>query len=317
MARSTKWIKNVSPDQPAADVARLALCARLDAVVYFLPKAAMEADEDIEYVHQLRVATRRSMAAILTFQSLLPVRRTRKLRKMLRRLRKAAGEARDLDVLYERLDKQARRTHIPGMKKVLTKVSRRRDAAQRPLLKIYQKWQSAKYERKIKKLLERVRWRSDSPEPSFQHVATQAMQSTTNEFLHAASADLTDIAALHQMRIIAKQVRYTVELTANAFAPVFRDEIYPLFTDIQNRLGAINDFATAEQLFGTWSTEAKTQEATDELARMADDECNQLNASAEEFRLWWTQERADSIRQCLSPYVMPAPTEPPIIRPDA
>ena len=233
MARSTKWIKDVSPDQPAADVARLALCARLDAVVYFLPKAAMEADEDIEYVHQLRVATRRSMAAILTFQSLLPVRRTDKLRKMLRRLRKAAGEARDLDVLYERLDKQARRTHIPGMKKVLTKVSRRRDAAQRPLLKIHQKWQ-----RPDNEVPKHFNWSNLGPETPF-------------------------------LSLLPEDPRIC---------------------------------ETAEQLFGTWSIEANTQEATEELARMADDESNQLNASAEEFRLWWTQERADSIRQCLSPY---------------
>ena len=51
------------------DVARRALDARLDLVGHYLPRAADAADET-ENVHQLRVATRRAMAAMQIFDAL-------------------------------------------------------------------------------------------------------------------------------------------------------------------------------------------------------------------------------------------------------
>jgi CHAD domain-containing protein len=64
--------------------------------------AAKKSADDIEYVHQLRVATRRASAAVQIFAELLPKRKSRLINRRLRELRQAAGEARDLDVLGER-----------------------------------------------------------------------------------------------------------------------------------------------------------------------------------------------------------------------
>ena len=54
-------------------------------------------------MHQLRVATRRAAATVRIFDALLPQRRMRRLNKCLRKIRRAAGTARDLDVLADRL----------------------------------------------------------------------------------------------------------------------------------------------------------------------------------------------------------------------
>ena len=115
MTRSTKWIKEVSPDQPASKVARVALKRRLDVVADYLPQAAKHADEDIEHVHQLRVATRRAIAAIRVFEDQLPRRRTRQMKQILRRVRQTAGNARDLDVLYHRLESHVAQSSDSGM----------------------------------------------------------------------------------------------------------------------------------------------------------------------------------------------------------
>ena len=304
MGRSAKWIKDVHPSQPVSEVARMALAFRLDAVAYYLPKAATSAEDDIEYVHQLRVATRRSMAALQTFQSLLPARRARKLRKMLGRLRRAAGAARDLDVLYERLCEHAEQTSVPGMKKVLAKVIERREESQCPLLEAHRRWKKKNCEKWVSQLLARVRWRSENPEPSFEQSAAQALCAPVSEFFQAARADLDDIVALHRMRICAKQLRYTMELLAGAFASDFRERLYPTFTEVQEKLGAINDCATAKRLFENWAAAAKSGDAAVELNRMAGGELQQLDSVCGEFRQWWTSGRAGRLRKQFEPYLV-------------
>ena len=60
MNQSSKWIEGVKPEQLLTEVARQALRQRLRTVWDYAPMAAKKFEEDIEYVHQLRVATRRA-----------------------------------------------------------------------------------------------------------------------------------------------------------------------------------------------------------------------------------------------------------------
>ena len=77
--------------------------ARLGVVRDRLPDAVFHAEEDMEYVHQLRVGTRRAAAALRIFRRLLAQAPRRKTRKNLRTLRRSAGEARDWDVFLDML----------------------------------------------------------------------------------------------------------------------------------------------------------------------------------------------------------------------
>ena len=58
--------------------------------------------EQLALQHQLRVATRRAGAALEIFRDCLPEKDYQTARKQLRRLRRAAGAARDWDVLQYR-----------------------------------------------------------------------------------------------------------------------------------------------------------------------------------------------------------------------
>ncbi|PKL59745.1 MAG: hypothetical protein CVV33_06265, partial [Methanomicrobiales archaeon HGW-Methanomicrobiales-4] len=58
-------------------------------------------DDDIEYVHRCRVATRRIRAAFPLFSECFSDGRERKWEKVIRRLTRSLGEARDLDVQIE------------------------------------------------------------------------------------------------------------------------------------------------------------------------------------------------------------------------
>src|SRR5688572_24408829 len=114
MPRLKKWLTAVGPDVPVTRAARKALTSRLRAVEECLAEAAHvsgRSDGDIEAVHQLRIWTRRSAAALRLFKRVLPPRRAKWLKRKLRQIRRAAGEARDCDVLAEQL----RRGEIPGL----------------------------------------------------------------------------------------------------------------------------------------------------------------------------------------------------------
>src|SRR5438445_799947 len=93
-----KWIGGLTADMRLTDAAKRILSVRLRAVGEVLPRAVQEADCDPEYVHQLRVATRRADAALRIFSACLPRKTYKAARRRLRGLRQAAGAARDWDV---------------------------------------------------------------------------------------------------------------------------------------------------------------------------------------------------------------------------
>src|SRR5438034_11628632 len=106
MPRFQKWLIGVEPDAPADDVARGALAERLLAVSHFLDKSIGGSDE-AEAIHQLRVWTRRASAALKLFEPALPNSQRKRVKKLLRKLRRTAGDIRDCDIHLHRLQHEA------------------------------------------------------------------------------------------------------------------------------------------------------------------------------------------------------------------
>jgi CHAD domain-containing protein len=129
----TKWIDDVRAGERACRVAVRTLESRLAAVLELLPLAAHRADEDMEHVHALRVWTRRAAAAVTLYEEMMPRRRTAWIRKQLRRIRRAAGEARECDVLIVRL---RRMPTLSGNRLWLQETCGRRVAAQKLITRV-------------------------------------------------------------------------------------------------------------------------------------------------------------------------------------
>lgn len=91
-----------------SELARRTISENLRRVWQTLQLAAQFSSNCVEDMHDLRVATRRAVAALRSFRRFVPKRDTRRMRRDLRRLRRAAGEARDLDVLIQQLFEQKR-----------------------------------------------------------------------------------------------------------------------------------------------------------------------------------------------------------------
>ena len=159
MNANSKWITIESLDEPVTRVARRALKGRLKWLWSRLPLAAERADEDVEHVHQLRVASRRTTAAMETFAAYLPPRRAEWFDRQLKRIRRAAGEARDLDVLAIRLQKEFEGQPADAAAAILERVVAARRAAQPEIINVYGRLQLRNFRSRLHKLIRRIRLR--------------------------------------------------------------------------------------------------------------------------------------------------------------
>src|SRR5437867_308777 len=130
MARA-KWFHNLTAATPLRTATRSVLAERIRAVKHFLRLVANRPREYPEHVHQLRVGTRRLAAALSVLKPCLDHELQRRLRRATRRLRRAAGTVRDLDVQRQMLAKRLpasvpARTVPPELRRLL---DQRRDEA--------------------------------------------------------------------------------------------------------------------------------------------------------------------------------------------
>ncbi len=301
MAASSKWLQDVDTSDPVAHVAQVAIQGRLKAVEQYLPLAAYESHHDVEYVHQLRVATRRARAAVDLFQPVLPKKRSRWLKRWLRRIRRAAGRARDLDVMQDRLSQQVHECDTPLISLLGALESQRRRAG-KPLRKVCRRAQKKRFSRRWRKLIGRIQPRDSCSltRGTFGPYAQQALTDTVNAFF--AEADRLDAesdASLHRLRIAGKRLRYTIELVVSAFNPTLRKEIYPAVEALQKRLGTFNDHVTAAQFFRRAAHRMSDKHSRQRVESLSREERALADQARREFLDWWNSGQRDWLRRRL------------------
>jgi CHAD domain-containing protein len=242
-----KWLPDLSPSMPVEKAARHALEVRLGVVRDLLPKAVHEADKDTEHVHQLRVGTRRARAALRIFAPYLPDKMHKALRKALRKLRRAAGDARDWDVFLDMVQKRAARATArqkPGIDLVAGIAVAYRQVAQERLVDSIPS--TTDLDELVSATLAAIR-----PMEKGSCVLLDLAQPVLTELLHdldrATQEDLDQYDNLHQVRIQGKRLRYAMELFESCFASEFRERYYPDVEAMQDILGEANDSRVADQ----------------------------------------------------------------------
>lgn len=236
-----KWIDDVRFDTPLADAARVVLSVRLQVVAEALPPALREFARDPEHVHRLRVATRRADAALRIFCDNLPEKAFRTARRRLRRIRRAAGAARDWDVFL--LDLVARRSERPASEHAgldfLTGYAFGQRAAAQPALDSAGREKGLDFGAFIKETSAAVT--PDLNGATLLQLARPLISSLLHRLEEATREDLSDYARLHQVRIAGKRLRYAMEVFAGCFPEGFREGIYPRVEEMQEILGQAND----------------------------------------------------------------------------
>ena len=98
-----KEVEGLHPDMRFNEAAVLVIQAKLDEL--FVHEAGTRAGEDIEYLHDMRVASRRMRAAMDVFEECFPRQVYTPLRKTAATLTRSLGEVRDRDVMLEFLER--------------------------------------------------------------------------------------------------------------------------------------------------------------------------------------------------------------------
>jgi len=247
------------------------LLARLQALTKEF-EGVRSADDDIEFVHRMRVASRRLRTALSIFADCFPAKKAENWLRDIRRVTRALGAARDLDVQLAVVDDFTTRATDermkPGLARLLLRLRQSRAAVQHKVTRALARLDTDQTTREMEEALRRLRVRDRlSPEED------------TTDALHAlARTAITDHLIellsyepyvtqpekkeeLHAMRIAAKHLRYTLEL----FAPLYTDglkEFIKLARTMQELLGDIHDCDVWALLLPTFLAEER-QKALD------------------------------------------------------
>jgi CHAD domain-containing protein len=295
--------------------------------------AGVRQARDPEPLHQMRVATRRLRATLPLFAPVLAPKKSEEWLRAVRKITRALGPARDLDVQIEQLDAYLRDLPLelrPGIRRLHLRLAQSRQSLQPSILIALDSLASSGVLEKIEeKTLRAAALASpDQPSPALAALARSTLLARLDDLL-AFEPYITQpeqVEPLHRMRIAAKWLRYTLE----TFAPLDPAGLKPYLRaakDTQEMLGIIHDcdtwaaylpaFLQAEQqavqsYFGHGRPFKRLQAGL--VAWAADRQALRERTYAEFISAWqaWQSSRLwDNLRRAFEPAVPVQPPEPP------
>ena len=238
-----KWPRPSIEDTAAASDAFATLCAA--ALAQIAANAAGVADgKDPEYLHQLRVGTRRLRSALRAFRPLLKRGRARAVEQPLKDMMQIFGAARDWDVFCQAL------AEAQAAAPLLAAARRRRGAARHAARQVVGSAQFQLAQLAVLRWLHADPWRSDAARAErLTRFARRSLDRLHARLLkRARKIDWRDALRRHDVRIAVKRLRYACDF----FAPCFPHQaVSPLLRALgalQDTLGELNDVAVARRL---------------------------------------------------------------------
>jgi CHAD domain-containing protein len=252
--RLSPQIQVVQGEDTMAEAGRKILLQ--DFVKMLSKEDGVRVGEDIEFVHDMRVATRRMRSAFRIFEDYYKSKPVRPFIAQLRELARTLGAVRDLDVLID--DFSRYQGQLPeaeaqeALVHVVEKLDAKRQKARRKLIayldsKSYRGFIKA-YSTFLTSPGKSIKG-NDEPTPTpyqvrhvlpvmvYDHLASVRAYDTVLED--------ADVNTLHALRIEFKRLRYSIEF----FAPVMGNSIEKFVEEmkqIQDYLGRLNDVSVAQ-----------------------------------------------------------------------
>jgi CHAD domain-containing protein len=206
-------------------------------------------EEDIEFIHRARVASRRLRAALPLFQECLPAKKSLLWLKQIRGVTRALGEARDTDVQIERVEKGLTKvtadTYRPGMRRLILRLRQKRTRLQPAVVSAMGSLIEAGVLDQMSEHFATQAARAESV-----YVFTPALYSHSRQSITTCLDDLLSydavvsqpekVTELHEMRIRAKWLRYTLENFSALYAGELK-EYLQVVRKVQEMLGDIHD----------------------------------------------------------------------------
>jgi CHAD domain-containing protein len=201
---------------------------------------------DPESLHQVRVAARRVRAFLGVAQDLVDTEWATEINDGMRSVGRASNEARDLDVLLDKLRAEIRSVDLrdrPAAEALIERLENDRRKLQRALL---DELDSDRYQRMLERLSQPAVAVNGTPKRTLEKLAGRELNRLVARVKRLGKRPSDD--ALHSLRIRVKRLRYAGELAgATSSKPARR--IIDAATQMQDLLGAHQDaVAAAEHL---------------------------------------------------------------------
>ena len=304
-----KWVDDLDASMPVTEAAERVLSVRLDGICTMLPLARDGDGDHPRVIHQLRVSTRRYEAALMVFRPCLREKKYRRMRKHVRRIRRAAGGARLCDVhagIFAGEVDRAEQHEQEALQYVLQRILDERGEAQEDVDKVTRRYRGSRLSRKHRRLIKGL----SSPGPDDVPPSSPQTETTLHDLARvelgrlvdrtesAGRDDLSIVTNLHELRIKIKRLRYGMELFASCFGPSFRQEVYPRVEALQERLGDINDTSEIIDQLNRYADELAEgrKPALRALRQVEDHEITQMISQLENLRSRFERHQADHVK---------------------
>lgn len=212
---------------------------RTKALQRHLPDAVKGNDHG---VHQARVATRRLREAVPVLAAGPGNGQAGKAQRKIRRLTRALGSVRELDVALHMMDELARSERVPrmGLEEVRAHVIAERDAGRVEMLRRLDRVNAGKLNRRLANVAEAL---ARSTDEGWRTVLSTRLLKRAKRLAAAvdAAGQLYQPERLHEVRIAAKKLRYGLELAAEGGAGAATPHVRTI-KRAQELLGRLNDF---------------------------------------------------------------------------
>lgn len=243
----------LDPDAPAIDSCRLILRDNLRLIQDNLPGTV--ADIDTEFLHDLRVAIRRSRSLLQLIPNVFADEAIRPHRDALKSFAKATNAVRDLDVYI--LQRDAYRAMIPaslrrGLERVFDELAADREARFNELKRYLES-------PALKSVL--ADWQAFVDDKSAAHNGAMAQVQTLalarmllakrfRKILRMGAAITSDSPdkKLHDLRLEVKKMRYLLEFFGSLLDGPDIRRFLKRFRSLQTVLGSFNDYAVQETM---------------------------------------------------------------------
>jgi CHAD domain-containing protein len=209
----------------------------------------VRAGQDVEYIHRMRVATRRLRCALPVFSNAFPESQVKTWLKHISRVTRTLGSARDTDVQIELLHhillETGERRYQSGLQRLILRLSQTRQYLQEGVEKALDLILSQNVLQDMTQTFSRELAKiqpNESISLSLSRLGCDTVSLKLDAFLsyqHIIQKP-ENIKELHAMRIAAKWLRYSMEI----FAPIYPDGLthhLSIIRKVQDTLGTIHD----------------------------------------------------------------------------
>jgi CHAD domain-containing protein len=214
---------------------------------------------DPEELHGMRVATRRMRAAWRVFGDGFRPERTKRFRRRLQLIAARLGTVRDLDVLIEATEAFAETPPAGergGLQPLLDAWRAQRDAGRALLIRELDSGGHRRFVEDYRDFVLAVGAEAKPVSPTIPHRVRDTAGSRillAYEHVRAYESVLrwADVPTLHELRIAAKRLRYTLEFVREALGPE-APALIGRVVALQDHLGAMNDAEVAASMARTF-----------------------------------------------------------------